>query len=197
MSPERVSQWVSMATRGDQDAFAELVAHHAPALVRYLSQILKDREVAEELAQETFVRAYHSLDRLRDPQRFRHWLFRIARFAAIDCLRQAGRGQRARPDEVPSEALDAREAPLASVEQRMDLEALLARTRTAVEALPATAREIIMLRYESQCSYQEIGERLGLSLIQVKARLARARARLRGSLRPIAAEWKRLRDEMP
>ena len=196
MTPDHEIELLSRAAKGDEDAYAAVVMRHAPAFVRYLQTIMRDAEGAEDVAQEAFVRAYRKLGRLRSPDRFRQWLWKIGRCAALDVMRTLQRVGTS-PAETLTQKLDLRPSDDASADLWMEHESVLRRIREAVAELPREARELIELRYARQCSYREIAERLGINHAQVKARLARARARLKSKLDGIAQEWNGILDEMP
>ncbi|MCB9831237.1 MAG: sigma-70 family RNA polymerase sigma factor [Planctomycetes bacterium] len=194
MNPERERALIADSARGDQRAFADLVRLMAPDLIRGLTRILRDADRAEEISQLAFLRAWRNLDRLRDPRSFRMWLWQIARCAAFDALRR-----RFRPgdevgvlDELPAEAL-AVDAP--GIGEELARRELAEEALRELQVLPDEALELLRLRYEQELSYREMAERLGLTVTQVKARLARCRAALRVRLERIAAEWRRLDAE--
>ena len=194
MTPDRELKLVTRSAEGDDKAFDDLVRFLAPSLVRFLYSLLSDREAAEEVAQTAFLRAHAKLDRLRQPARFKAWLWRIARYAAFDRVRhQRRRGPS--PDSLDAAGADSAALTRISPEHQLLRCDLIDRTRRAVDRLPSDTIEVLMLRYEEELTYQQMADRLGLTLFQVKARLARARAQLRPRLKPLADEWKRLCDE--
>ena len=194
MSPEREIQLVTDSAEGDDQAFADLVRFLSPALVRFLVALIGNVEAAEEIAQTAFLRAHQHMHELRDPARFKAWLWRIAKFAAFDLVRKEKR-RGPEPDSLESmgcenTALDKRAPEHGLV--RFDL---VEETKKALDRLPLEAAEVLRLRYEEELTYQQIADRLGMTLFQVKAKLARARAQLKPRLLGIAAEWKRFSDE--
>lgn len=194
MNLEQERILVTESARGDQRAFADLVRHMAPDLIRTITGIVRDADLAEELAQESFMRAWRNMDRLRDPTSFRCWLWQIARCAAMDALRTRFR-RLPEPEslgEVGNETLVAPESP---ADLALDRRELAQATLASMAALTDDAAEILRLRYEHELSYRDMAERLGLNVVQVKARLARARSALKARLTTLAAEWRRLDDE--
>lgn len=147
---ELIGRWLT----GDSRAATLLVARHADALARFAASS-GERDEIEELVQDTFVRAFSSLDSFRGDSSFRTWLFTIERRLMLD-RRRADRRQRIT---VPVEAGDAATDYTA-------LDALLAeetgsRVRTAVDSLSPTQREVFTLRVEQGLSYREIAEVVG------------------------------------
>jgi RNA polymerase sigma-70 factor (ECF subfamily) len=139
---------------GDERAATALVERHAGALARYLSS-LGEHEAVEELVQDTFVRAFSSLDSFRGESTLRTWLFTIARRLLLDRRRAARR----RKDVGSLEDVDAATSYTA-------LDSLIAdeserRVRDAVQRLSPTQREVFTLRVAEGLSYKEIAEIVG------------------------------------
>lgn len=173
--PELDEPTLALAQRGDPAAFRALVLRYQGRVFALLSRLLASRgrtALAEDLAQETFLKAHQALPgfRLAGPAKLSTWLLTIATRLAFDELRR-------RPPDPPAEA---REPP------RPD--ALLARGRLqqrllqAVEALTPEQRAAFLLREAHGLSYGEIAEVLDEATAVVKARLFRARAALREAL---------------
>ncbi|MGH7668394.1 MAG: sigma-70 family RNA polymerase sigma factor [Gemmatimonadaceae bacterium] len=143
-------------------------AYHEP-LVRYLTRRLGDRDWAEEVAQETFLRAL----RQREMQNERAWLFTVATNLVRDGARQESRRRRhlelLRAEEVGHVV----ESPASAMERAEDR----AQARRALEQLAERDREALLMREEG-LNYEEIAEALGLSVGSVGTTLARARRRL-------------------
>jgi len=142
-------------------------------------RIVRRHDVAEDVAQDTFIRAYHAIQRFELGRPFGPWVVRIAANLAINHRRSP----RAREDALPDGhgETPAREAgPLG---QLLDREAS-AVLEDAVARLPQEQRAVFMLRVSENLSYQEIAETLGLAIGTVMSRLARAREKLRAALQP-------------
>ncbi len=177
------AELVASAVRGSQDAFHELVTRFERPVYSLIARMVQDPATAEDLAQETFVKAYRSL-RSYDPSRkLSSWLFKIAHNTTIDHLRRHA------PDTVSLEAPpeeDGRgglaavladgsvENPAAAAERR-DMARSLER---AISRLRPEYRESVVLFYIEGASYQEICESTGLPLGTVKTNLHRARKEL-------------------
>lgn len=157
-----------------------------------LARLLRDPALAEDLAQDTFVRAHAHLAGFDARYRFSSWLLRIAHNLAIDALRRRGPtllslddapdGQSARVEALPSEGT---EDGLRAVE-RQDLGRALA---AAMERLRPDYRRLVVLRYQEDLGYEEISRITGLPLGSVKSFLHRARAEMARTL--TAAGWHR------
>jgi RNA polymerase sigma-70 factor, ECF subfamily len=147
---ELIAQWKS----GDQRAAAQLVARHADALARFAVST-GERNDVEELVQDTFVRAFSSLDGFRGDSSFRTWLFTIERRLLLD----RRRAQRRRRDVVEIQegdvatAFDALDSVVATEAQQ--------RLKQAMTRLSPTQREVFTLRVSEGLSYKEIAELVG------------------------------------
>jgi RNA polymerase sigma-70 factor (ECF subfamily) len=147
---ELIARWRA----GDELAATMLVARHAPALSRFAASSGAGADV-EELVQDTFVRAFASLDTFRGEASLRTWLFTIERRLLLD----RRRAERRRPPDVELEETHATAAgdPLDSVVARESRE----RLRVAVERLSPTQREVFTLRVGEGLSYREIAQAVG------------------------------------
>lgn len=176
------AELVASALRGAQDAFRELVTRFERPVYSLVLRMVQDSRLAEDLAQEVFVKAFRRLDTY-DPQwKFSSWLFKIAHNTTIDHLR------RGVPETVPLEtgvdddrgslaailADETVESPQAAAERR-DLGLALER---AIGRLRPDYREAVLMFYVHGASYQEICEATGLPLGTVKTNLHRARKEL-------------------
>ena len=164
---------VQRCLAGDRAAFGQLALRHQGALLGYLAGRLPSRHLAEEAAQETFLRAYASLDRLRKPEAFFSWLVGIADRVAKEFQRDRLRQPQAVG--LPSEPIaNPRDGEATAVADDY-LERVIAE-------LPDSYRNVILLRYYAGMSCAEVAERLGVPLGTVTKTLSRAYARLRESL---------------
>lgn len=147
---------MALCAAGSERAFALLVERHSPAVFRYFQVACRDRELAHDLVQETFLRVYQHRDRYRPGGAFRNWLFVIA----ANLARSDRRAKTRRP---PPPSLGDRDLPSGapSPEQAaLDAERL-ARTRAALDELPAAQRDALRLRLLEGLGFEEIGRRLG------------------------------------
>jgi RNA polymerase sigma-70 factor (ECF subfamily) len=164
---------------GDEEALAALYDRHAWFVTAIALRILGDRELAEEVVQDTFLRSWHHIDSY-DPSRGRvvSWLLGIARNRAIDILRSRSHQARRREGNSLSDAMpsDGAEFP--------DVLALREVMTRAMSILPTDQRQIIELAYYGGLSQSEIARQLGLPLGTVKSRTRSGMEKLRVELRP-------------
>lgn len=174
---------------GDAAAFEPLVEKYRQRVWRLAYQVLHDREEAWDVAQEAFVRAFHSLPSFRGQSAFYTWLFRITVNVATDRHRQRGAQARAFGPERVSEEEWARTTPDpgGGPEQQAARKEQRDRIRSALDALPPKARTIIMLSDVEGLSYREIAEVLNCPIGTVMSRLHNARKRLKAIVGPMLA----------
>jgi RNA polymerase sigma-70 factor, ECF subfamily len=183
---------VVLARLGQESAFHDLSRRYERPVFSLVYRMVRDRELAEDLVQEAFIKALNALESYRPEFKFSSWIFKIANNAAIDHLRRRelvtlsldGAPNAQTPDAVEATALqigDRAESPLAELEAKEiggAIEAAIARLRPEYRAC-------IMLRHVEGRPYEEIAEMLGLPLGTVKTYIHRARNELRESLGPI------------
>lgn len=164
---------VAAAAAGDRAAFETLVRSYQGRVWRYVLHIVSDRELAEDVTQDTFVRVHRKLHTLQDPDRFAAWLLTTARHAAFDLLRK----RRRRP--LTLAPADAIERTAASVDPHLESD-----VADAVAALDPPLREALVLVGILGFTYDEAGQSLGIPAGTVKSRVFRARTLLIDVLRP-------------
>jgi RNA polymerase sigma-70 factor (ECF subfamily) len=168
--PER--DVIARARGGDEDAFRMLMDHHRDRAVAIALRITRSPQDAEDVVQQAFVRAWHSLGQFRAESTFGTWLHRIVARRALDRALQ----MKARRDR--EEDLDAAtELPLATDETRDVL--LIRRLEELMRRLTAPQRAVVTLFYWEDTSVEEIAGTLGMPENTVKTHLSRARAALR------------------
>jgi RNA polymerase sigma-70 factor (ECF subfamily) len=175
-STEIELELITQAQRGDRQAFGELVRHHREGVINVVYRMCGDANLAEDAAQEAFIRAWQHLPNYQPRSPFRNWVYRIATNAARDVLRRER--ETVDVDELPLAASD--EGPEAITEREERGE----RVRQAVLALPPAGREVLVLREYEGLSYREIADTLGIPIGTVMSRLNYARNHLRKSLAP-------------
>ena len=170
---------IARARAGDQEAFRLLFVRFSRPVFQFIYQLVSQRDLADELTQETFVRAFRSLNQLRDDSRFSTWLFGIGHNVAREFLRT-----RQRQIESLSEDIDQSEdtRTISPVDGLLEKELNLA-IEKALQELDEERRAIFVLKVFQQRSYQEIVEITGFSLAKIKTELHRARLKLRQRLR--------------
>jgi RNA polymerase sigma-70 factor (ECF subfamily) len=171
------------ARHGNLFAFEEIVKRYQRRVYGIALRIVRRHEVADDVAQETFIRAHRALAGFDLERPFGPWISRIAANLAVNHVRSP----QAREEPLPEgfgEAAAAGPGPLDGVMER-EARAVLER---ALERLPAEQRAVFVLRVMEDLSYREIAAALGISLGTVMSRLSRARERLRQALVPYLGE---------
>ena len=175
---------VELALDGDESAYGTLVIRYQRRLTAFLGQLVGDIELARELSQEAFIRAWSALERFDPRYRFSTWLFRIAHNLGIDQLRRRRLKTvslyrtDADGDELEVVVPDFDKDPLGHLENR----ALSDELRQVIEDLRPEYRELVLLRHFGGLSYQEIAEFKDMPLGTVKNKLFRAHSVLRKAL---------------
>ena len=183
MAPASDEQLAAFARAGDMRAFEHLVARHRDVVHRVASRIAGDDE-ADDVTQETFLRAYHRLALYRGDGSFRAWLLRIAHNTAVSTAEHRTVGALSLTELDDGSANE----PLSPAEQ---LEASERRRRlsTKVRGLSPQHRAVLVLRDVEGFSYDEIAQVTAAPVGSVKARLHRARRELIDMLRRNAYDW--------
>jgi RNA polymerase sigma-70 factor (ECF subfamily) len=169
------------ARQGDSDAFTLLVERYQDELYTMALRLLGAPADAADVVQETFLRAYLNLPRLRALS-VRAWLFRVAVNAAHDVHRRAVR-RPAEPLEDAGGKVLALPSPEEGPEAAAEARERAAAIRSALAGLPLDYRVAVVLRDVNDLTYEEIAEALRLPLGTVKSRISRARGQLAGALR--------------
>lgn len=175
--------------QGDKKAFDEIVRRYTSRMVNLAYQITGDRDLAEDIGQETFLRAYRSAARYREISKFSTWLYTIAINLCRNELRRRkfktysleAMAEREESDRVRIDIVDEKAKPDRDLEQK-EIGHLV---REAVASLPEKSRTPLVLRDIQGLTYEEIGEMLRLPEGTVKSRINRARLRVKQMLRPI------------
>lgn len=172
---------VRKAQQGDMDAYESLVRRYQERIYALCRRLTGAHQSADDLAQETFIKAYFALARFDAQWPLYPWLRRIAVNSGLNYLKARGRE---RPlEDGPSGGRIAPPAPRGDdPEEQFERAEFQARLDRAVASLPADQRSVFVLRVHEGLSYDEIGKTLGLPLGTVMSRLNRARQRLKDEL---------------
>ncbi len=174
---------VSRARDGDRDAFAEIVRSYQRRIYAVAMRMTRRHEVADDITQDTFVRAYRSLDRFELGRPLKPWLTRIAVNLAINYLNGVAKREQPLVEEVASTRAKGhffREEPLdANPERALESEELAVDLERAVSLLPLEQRTVFLLKVVEEMRYQDIAKLLGISEGTVMSRVSRARGRLK------------------
>ena len=175
---------VSRARAGDSDAFRLLVEQHSRPVFRVAYRITGNEHDADDVVQETFLRAYRQLDRFQERANFGTWLHRIAINCALDLLRSRGRIDR----HYGGDPEEAEMTGAASTDPQQDRLLLSAELRdqvaAAMERLSGNERTAFVLRHFEGMPVEEIGKTLGIQVNAAKHTIFRAVRKLRESLEP-------------
>ena len=186
---------VALAQQGRETAFRELIRRYERPVFSLIYRMVRDRELAEDLAQDTFIKVLNHIDRYRPEFKLSSWLFKIANNVAIDHLRRRQLDTISMDGSPHAQTADAVEATSFDVvvDQESALDELEAREMgTAIEQAIASLRpeyrSCIMLRHVEGRSYEEIAATLDLPLGTVKTYIHRARHELRRALEHLKDE---------
>ena len=176
---------------GDDAAFRELVEKYQGRLVGILTHLVSDRETAEDLAQDVFLRVYRARERYQPMAKFSTWLFTITHNVASNSLRKSSRRKEINLVSSPSNSMPVRPLEMMAKEKsalmparqllKSEMETVML---AAIEQLGERQRIATMLSKFEGMSYLEIGETMGLTTQAVKSLLSRARSNLKDILRP-------------
>jgi RNA polymerase sigma-70 factor (ECF subfamily) len=177
---------VAQARTGNAAAFSSLVERYDGKIFRLAQHITQNREDAEDVLQETFLKAYEHLDQFQGAARFYTWIVRIAVNQALMKLRKRKSDRTVSIDEEIDTGEDTVAREIAgwdeNPEQQYSREEMTSILNTAVEGLPPIYRAVFVLRDVDELSTEETAEALNLSIPAVKSRLLRARLQLRDKL---------------
>jgi RNA polymerase sigma-70 factor (ECF subfamily) len=180
------SALVARAKGGDADAFSELVRHYDRRVFRMAKQITQNDDDAEDVLQETFLKAYTHLDDFQGNSKFYTWVVRIAVNEALMKLRKRRSDRTVPLDEPIDTGEDEMVREIAvwdeNPEDTYSRDELAELLDQAIQSLKPTYRTVFILRDIEEMSIEETAEALGLSISAVKSRLLRARLQLREKL---------------
>jgi RNA polymerase sigma-70 factor (ECF subfamily) len=186
---------VNYARSGSEQAYRELLGRYQRPVFSLVYRMVRDREQAEDIAQETFIKVFNNIERYDSRYKFSSWIFKIASNLAIDTLRKKELATVSIDGSRHAETADEIESTRITVESRDENpeEALLAKElgaelEQAIGALRAEYRTAILLRHVEGRAYEEIAEVMGIPLGTVKTYIHRARGELREALAHLRCE---------
>src|SRR5438045_1309095 len=175
---------ITRARGGDSDAFRELVLRHSQPIFRVAYRMTGNQHDADDVVQETLLRAYRTLDRFEERANFSTWLHRIAVNCSLDLLRARGRHDRHYGGD-PEEAEMTGAAKSEAQQERLLLSAeLQTHVTKAMERLTGNERTAFVLRHFEGMPVEEIGRTLGIQVNAAKHTIFRAVRKLREALEP-------------
>ncbi len=182
MAPDESDERLARrAQSGDQQAFGELVTRYTAPVYNLIYRFVQDRGEAENLTQETFIRIWKALPRLKLDRPLRPYLMRIA-VNQCRTWAQQRRTKWAFPIEPESSAAES-DKDVNDLIDRLNEEELRTRLASAIAQLPPLYQTVLTLRYDQELAYEEIAEALQLPLNTVRTHLHRAKGRLREILK--------------
>jgi RNA polymerase sigma-70 factor, ECF subfamily len=190
---ERDAELMLRVRSGDQSSFALLLEKHRNPVVHFLYRMVQNQAVAEELAQEVFLRVYRSRESYEPTAKFTTWLYRITTHLALNYVRDKRHDKlhdsidEQNDDGAPRQLADR----LPNVEEGMVRDSALAEIRAAIEALPEKQRSAVLMHKYQEMDYAQIAGALGCSESAVKSLLFRAYETLRNRLSHFAPKEKK------
>lgn len=166
---------------GDQGAISKLIERHSRRVRDYINMMVKDRDVAEDIFQETFIKAVRVIDdgRYTDNGKFLSWILRIAHNQVIDHFRAQRQNKTVTEAEAGYYVLGSLRFAERNVEDAMVSEQIERDVRALVELLPPEQREVVMMRYFSGLSFKDIAEQTDVSINTALGRMRYALINLR------------------
>ena len=166
---------------GDRNAISQLIERHSRRVRDYIQMMVKDGDVADDIFQETFIKAVRVIDegRYTDNGRFLSWILRIAHNQVIDHFRAQRQNKSVSEAEAGYDVLGTLKLSERTVEDSMVCEQIERDVRALVELLPSEQREVVIMRYFSGLSFKEIAEQTGVSINTALGRMRYALINLR------------------
>ena len=166
---------------GDRSAISQLIERHSRRVKDYIHMMVKDRDVADDIFQETFIKAVRVIDegRYTDNDKFLSWILRIAHNQVIDHFRAQRQNKSVSESEAGYDVLGTLKLAERTVEDAMVCEQIERDVRALVELLPAEQREVVMMRYFSGLSFRDIAEQTNVSINTALGRMRYALINLR------------------
>ena len=166
---------------GDRSAISQLIERHSRRVKDYIHMMVKERDVADDIFQETFIKAVRVIDegRYTDNGKFLSWILRIAHNQVIDHFRAQRQNKSVSESEAGYDVLGTLKLAERTVEDAMVCEQIERDVRALVELLPAEQREVVMMRYFSGLSFRDIAEQTNVSINTALGRMRYALINLR------------------
>jgi len=183
---------VERTVAGDQKAYELLVLKYQRRIERLIGRMVRDVDLVEDIAQETFIRAYRALGQFRGEAQFYTWLYRIAvntaKKALVDLKRDplvSESALRGGEDEDETSAVENELTSAETPETVLAAKEIAARVNSAMEALPEELRQAVTLREIEGLSYEEIAEVMNCPIGTVRSRIFRAREAISAKVKPL------------
>ena len=183
---------VARTVAGDQRAYELLVLKYQRRIERLIGRMVRDVDLVEDIAQETFIRAYRALGQFRGEAQFYTWLYRIAvntaKKALVDLKRDplvSESALRGGEDEDETSSVENELTSAETPETVLAAKEIAARVNSAMEALPEELRQAVTLREIEGLSYEEIAEVMNCPIGTVRSRIFRAREAISAKVKPL------------
>ncbi len=166
---------------GDCSAISQLIERHSRRVRDYIRMMVKDVDLADDIMQETFIKAVRFIDegRYTDNGKFLSWVLRIAHNRVLDYFRQQKSARTVNESDAGYDVLGTMRFAEQNIEDKMVAEQIEADVRRMIEFLPEEQREVVQLRYYSGLSFQEIADQTGVSINTALGRMRYALINLR------------------
>ena len=168
------SQFLSAYISGDGSAISELIGRHKKRVTEYIRMMVKDRDVADDIFQETFIKVVRFIDegRYTDNGKFLSWVLRIAHNQVIDYFRQNKQQNKVTESDAGFDILGTLKFSNDTVEDRIVSSQIESDVRKLIEYLPQEQKQVVMMRYYDDLSFKEIAE---LTQVSINTALGRMR----------------------
>ncbi len=168
------SQLLSAYLSGDGSAISELIGRHKKRVTEYIRMMVKDRDVADDIFQETFIKVVRFIDegRYTDNGKFLSWVLRIAHNQVIDYFRQNKQQNKVTESDAGFDILGTLKFSNDTVEDRIVSSQIESDVRKLIEYLPQEQKQVVMMRYYDDLSFKEIAE---LTQVSINTALGRMR----------------------
>ncbi len=166
---------------GNQEAISKLIELHRKRVLDYIVMMVKDRDVADDIFQETFIKVVRFIDERRytDNGRFLSWVMRIAHNQVIDYFRQNKQAGNISESDAGFDLLGTMKFSDKNVEDDMIAEQIQSDVRRLIEFLPEEQRDVVKMRYYEDLSFKEIADKTGVSINTALGRMRYALINLR------------------
>jgi len=164
---------VTSVVAGDIDLYAEIMARYEPKLHRYVVFLIHNQTMADDIVQDTFIKAYRNLKGFNQKYKFSSWIYRIAHNEAINAIKKERHMSDDDIDELPDTSYDQR------IEDIVDSTILKAHVNGCLEKLDSKYREVVQLIYFEHMKYEEVSDILHIPTSTVGVWISRAKTRLK------------------
>ena len=172
---ETYDEWLIYRIRtGDKDAFRLLVKRWYPILLKHLCFLVKNEEVAKDIAQDVWSVVFQKINTLREPAFFKVWIFKIARYKSADWIKREQKRKGLEEEEIKTSLYE---------EKTEEFENKIEMVRFTMKKLSGIDQQILNLFYLQECNIREISEIIGIPTGTVKSRLFNAREHIKGIIK--------------